>query len=388
MNIKDPKFTARLEPALRALARNPDNKLASLAERYDIEKGDLAMWLGEYNGGNKLLAAKRIDEVKQQVGGVVVTRITDKAPPAPAAVKGPGANLGKWIEDQKISLQGIAQTYIIRVAPPLAAAWLSLNKGNRNPSKAKIRRFARSIAAGKWVLNGETIKFSATGRLLDGQSRLLAIIQANTPAVLEIRGGLADLSQQAMDIGEARKGTHTLEMLGEKYPSLVSSGLRMISRWETDTLSGNKFGVSSVLENQDIPALLAKHSGLRSSVGWVVSSGHKIKHLLSQSEAAFFHYLFGLAHAKKRDVFFTALADGIGLTPTSPAYHLRERLIAERSQAAKVSPRDRLALVIKAWNAHQAGEQMSLLRFISTGESKEKFPAVAGVSSQDKKVAA
>ena len=80
MNLHDPKFTARLEPALRMLARNPQMTLAYLTRRCDLEVGDLAQWLAEFNRGERELASATIDKVKERVGGMTVT----SARPAPA----------------------------------------------------------------------------------------------------------------------------------------------------------------------------------------------------------------------------------------------------------------------------------------------------------------
>ncbi len=96
MKTTDPMFTARLEPALRKLAKFPQLSLAYLTRRCDLEQGDLAAWLSLYNGGSKVLADATIDKVNDGV------RPTPKAPsaqrPAPSASadSGAGAELGRW----------------------------------------------------------------------------------------------------------------------------------------------------------------------------------------------------------------------------------------------------------------------------------------------------
>lgn len=401
---------ARLEPALRYLATHSEAKVKDVAKKFKLKPEEIWDWLKAHNMGRRDLPVRIIDNVKagltpaalsaaskaRKDATPAIRRALDRGarepvslqpPPTPTITK-PGANLEPWLAAQGLKLRDEVQSYQVEVTPATAAAWLTLNQGNRNPSKAKIRRFAAAIKAGKWVLNGETVKFSDTGRLLDGQSRLRAIIEAGAPAVLEIRGGLADAAQQAMDIGEMRKGTHMLEMMGEKYPGILSPALRWIQRWSDGTLSGNKFGTSSVLENMEIAPMLKLHNGLRASVGWCVSAGYKVSALMPPSEAAFFHYLLGLASTSKRDSFFNALATGLGLTATHPAYLLRERLTADRASSARMAARERMALQIKAWNAHFAGEKMGQLGFRATGDNREAFPVIAGVKPAKKELAA
>jgi hypothetical protein len=405
MNIHELNTTLRCERALQTLAARPSAPLMYLEHRYDLEQGTLAAWLKEYNEGSKILNVHRIAEVKAKLGGVRTVRldrtsvaalaVIKSAPaeakpakvavkPAAAAVVRPPlltADLGKWLEAQKAEITGRAACFQVRVTPALAQSWLQLNQGNRRASQAKIRRFAAAMAAGKWTLNGESIKFSASGRLLDGQSRLQAVTLAGVPVVLEVRAGLPDLAQQSMDSGEMRRGTHTLEMLGEANASILAAALKLLWLWSKGWLDKIPFGGVRVLENSEIAPLLAQHPALRASAGWTISTGAKIDRYLLRSEAAFFHYLFGTINAEVRDAFFDAVIDGLGLTKSSPAYHLRERLALERQgEDSNSRKRMRRALVIKAWNHALAGQSCSRLVF---GED-DAFPEVDGIAAPEK----
>jgi hypothetical protein len=395
--------TAGIELALRHLADNSEKKLSIIAAKFGKQEKDLWAWLTRYNGGKKDLSHHRIDSalanetaaaapvravpaaVGERINRAVVKPERGAPPPViPVAVRPPAltSNIGRWLEQQKIPIRAQVTCYQVEVTPAIAAGWLLLNDGNRNPSKAKIRRFAAALKAGKWALNGETVKFSITGRLLDGQSRLKAIVMAGVGTVIEVRAGLPDAAQKSMDIGETRKGTHTLEMIGEKYPNILSPALRWIFRWENDALSSKQRARGedlTVLENMEIEPMLKRHAGLRASVGWCVSAGHRVAKLMPPGEAAFFHYITGQASASKRDSFFNALATGLGLNEKSPAWHLREKLQADRASTRRMNQRERLAFVIKAWNAHLAGQAMGQLVFINGGERREAFPTIAGV---------
>lgn len=400
-DVRDPKFTARCEEALRLLARR-SLPLAYLTNRFGLESGDLALWLGEFNAGSKVLKLERVDQVKAELGAVRVVRLEKASPSAvvhsapnpvpPAAGKSiaaaavspaldaPTAAIGEWLQQQRAEIVGRVNCFQVRVTPALAEAWLKFNRGNRSPSRAKIRRFAAAMAAGKWALNGETLKFSVSGRLIDGQSRLMAIVLAGVPVVLEVRAALPDGAQQSMDSGELRKGAHMLEMLGEANPVVLAAALKLVWIWRRGWLGGFAFGCSRVMENGEVGPLLAESAALKSSAGWVISDGAKADRLMPRSEGAFFHWLFGLADTAARDAFFEALCEGVGLTKFSPVYHLRERLLAERggtdNEQRKILRR---ALVIKAWNAAQAGEKMSTLAW----REGEAFPEVAGVPTPE-----
>jgi hypothetical protein len=91
MNVRDPKFTARLENALTILANQPTRSLSYLENRFELEGGDLQTWLDEFNGGLKTLRFDRIHAVKRELGGLTVTSAKAAAPapvvPPPAAAK-------------------------------------------------------------------------------------------------------------------------------------------------------------------------------------------------------------------------------------------------------------------------------------------------------------
>ena len=55
---------------------------------------------------------------------------------------------------------------------------LTKNDHNRRLSPVRIRKFADEMQNGMWVYNGESIIVSESGRLLDGQHRLHAIVDS------------------------------------------------------------------------------------------------------------------------------------------------------------------------------------------------------------------
>jgi hypothetical protein len=405
VKITDPKFTERLLPALEYLISHDGAPIAQAALVFrgkGITRADLETWSDHFLRGRKLTPA-RLYEVKQQVGllepghpskpaqppaasqspAAVASAAAKVAAPAPVATGtkvGPTSDIGRWLDGQKIPVVGRANTYLVQVTPQIAEAWLAFNQGNRKPSRTKIRRFAAAMARGQWAQNGETVKFSVSGRLLDGQSRLMAIKEAGATVVLELRAGLPDIAQQSMDSGELRSGTHTLEMLGEKYPHVLAPALKMVFLLEQGILGGGALGEKAVrtrvVENAQLAPLLERHAGLKDSVGWVMTEGLSLSNIMQHSVASFFHYVFGTIDAELRDEFFAALLSGLNLTRQSPVYHLRERLLADRAKGLVLARRrEHRALIIKAWNFTRGGEKISRLEF-AKGDT---FPEIAGI---------
>lgn len=90
------------------------------------------------------------------------------------------------------------------ITPEIAKTMLGENVNNRRISRDNVNLFAREIRNGEWRFNGEAIKFSKDGRLLDDQHRLLAVIAADKPLTTLVIRGLEDETQQTMDSGKTR----------------------------------------------------------------------------------------------------------------------------------------------------------------------------------------
>lgn len=91
-----------------------------------------------------------------------------------------------------------------KITPEMAQEYLKFNTENyRSLSKDRVISYAADMKNGRWQFNGESIKFSENGQLIDGQHRLQAIIRAGVPVdMLVIRGVKDDVD--IYDIGAQR----------------------------------------------------------------------------------------------------------------------------------------------------------------------------------------
>jgi hypothetical protein len=90
------------------------------------------------------------------------------------------------------------------IAPARAAKMLENNAGNRKPKISAISRYARYMTLGYWMLTGQPIIIADTGRLLDGQNRLMACIKAGVSFETLVVRGISEDAYKAMDQGYGR----------------------------------------------------------------------------------------------------------------------------------------------------------------------------------------
>lgn len=248
----------------------------------------------------------------------------------------------------------------IDVSPILAEKWLAKNNRNRLPRIGQVQFYANQMAAGKWRVNGEAIKFDSNGNLLDGQHRLMAVIQSGETVRVLTVFGLEPEVFSTLDQGAKRSLKDHFDLLGEKNTSVLASATRLMALYDRGDITVT--GSAAKVSGEDGMATLDRHPGLRRSAG--VMGGVTI---MARSPLAFLHYLFSQRDEGLADQFVAWLRDGEGLTRSMPVYRLREWMIRNTRNRVQPSTLDTLRAVAHAWNKTRAGESCRSLRFPVTG---------------------
>lgn len=262
----------------------------------------------------------------------------------------------------------------VKVTPELAMKWLESNDNNRNVRDAHVLKLAADMKAGKWKgRNGEAIRFDSNGRLVDGQHRLWACVEAGVPFETLLITNLAPDVYSTIGIGSPKGFADFLgPMHHEKNTTLLAAACRLVYYWQNGLLPMMRDGRQA----PTIPALeqvLREHPTIRESVNRA-SSLNQTRKLLTSSYVALIHYA-GTLEGRNATVesFLERLGSGAGLYETDPVFHLRKFLESQRGPKAgmrRAGQQHVLALTIKAWNAAKKEQKMQALRYAST----ESFP--------------
>jgi hypothetical protein len=90
------------------------------------------------------------------------------------------------------------------VTPEIAKGYLINNTDNRNKRGWWVNGLANMIKRGEWIPTHQGVAFSESGKLLDGQHRLEAIIEANIPVEMIVTFGVRDDAYKVLDNGIKR----------------------------------------------------------------------------------------------------------------------------------------------------------------------------------------
>lgn len=206
------------------------------------------------------------------------------------------------------------------ITPEKAVSWLKKNEFNRSLQATLVDHYAQQIKDGEWFLNGESIIFSDTGSLLDGQHRLHGIVKAKRPAECIVVRGVDKKAMVSINTGRSRSVADHLKMQGvecKEYLSAaaaitylsrfingkyIDSKRRVTPQWAFKYINDNK-GFLKIIKNEGTSAKLC-------------STG--VYYALS--------YLFSKINAAKADAFFHGFITGENLSGTSPILAAREQL--------------------------------------------------------------
>jgi hypothetical protein len=101
------------------------------------------------------------------------------------------------------------------ITPEAARQYLAMMGHNRAVKRQNLAHITADMAADRWQLNGEAIKFNGS-KLVDGQHRLLACIAADRSFTTLVVRGLEPEAIKVIDLGARRAVADVLHMFGDK----------------------------------------------------------------------------------------------------------------------------------------------------------------------------
>jgi hypothetical protein len=260
---------------------------------------------------------------------------------------------------------------IVKVTPVMAAHILEKNDQNRAIRQDHVDRLARDMKHGRWMINGETIKFTKDGKLLDGQHRLYAVLLSDETIDFEFVEGLPDDAMATIDTGRARGMQDVLKIGGHQYASEIAAVLRWWYNYEKKGISFKRS-----VSHRELLEVLERRDELNTLVPESITYS-RAKRLLTPGIWGFVYSGAMATSPTMAKQFAEALDGGTGLTKGSPVLTLRERMAAHQASRVKMPPVMMAAFAIKAWNAFYSGRQLSVLKWIE-GEGFPEFATAKG----------
>lgn len=223
---------------------------------------------------------------------------------------------------------------------------------NRSISPIFRDLYARSLISNDWMVTGQSIKFSAAGRLIDGQHRLAACAKSGKPLKSVVVYGLEEDVFHTFDVAINHTYARILADAGSERPKAMQSVLRNLWAYREHGLGSSKAkpghaDLDSILEEwPEIDRYADAAAGLVSSYGLTIDqliTLMAILHRIDEEKAAH---------------FFDRFKVGGGIGKGSPIWELRRTL--GKAAGERMKPWHRPAVVLMAWNSFVGGSAPKL----------------------------
>ena len=264
---------------------------------------------------------------------------------------------------------------VLKVTPAMAEKFLALNTHNRGVRAKHVDWLAYMMLKGEWHRTGEPLRFykkysSKDAVLMDGQHRLLAVVQANKTIEFEVIDELPGDSFQYMDQGRPRSAADVLHIEGYKNTNILGGIARTCYIYSVNGIEAccrvmGRGGGARKASNQEILAFVNEHAKTLEAAQKATIS--HMAHISKQySILGGCYWIFHKKAAQDTERFFTGLGEGAGLGKTSPVLHMRNVWLAQVATRKKgYRANDLFIMMIQAWNLFRDKRQV-LSREVTT----------------------
>lgn len=215
------------------------------------------------------------------------------------------------------------KTAIETVTPDKARRYLDGNYGNRAVRQGWVATLAGMILRGEWRATHQGIAFAADGRLLDGQHRLLAIIQAGKAVDIMVTRDLDDDAFRHIDGGRTRSNADRIKLIEDERENVLAVG--MMRAYLAAAVSKNSANLTvDLIENAFL--------GMADAVACVATTFRSPVRSITIAPVAAACAVYIHKHPTQGKRFVDGLVSGKDLVEKSPILALREGLLAGRIQ--------------------------------------------------------
>lgn len=243
------------------------------------------------------------------------------------------------------------------ITPRYAQQLLARNDGNRKIRQSMVNKYAAMMLSGQWVENGDVIRVGKTGRLLDGQHRLLAVVKSGAGIKCGLVTGVDEATFSTIDTGGARTTSDIVAMAGyadsNVTPGVASRLWRMLHALRSNAAAPPVYVLEVLDRWPEVEAAVRRQALARTA-----------RALLTPSVLAC-AYLYLNDIAAKPDLaeeFVTGMETGAGLESGNPILALRQRAIRMRAGRERVDLPVLWGCVVRALDAMELGQRLVVIK--------------------------
>lgn len=259
---------------------------------------------------------------------------------------------------------------VVTITPGIATAWLRCNQNNRPVRKRHVVFLANEISAGNWQVNGQAIVISNDEEVLDGQHRLMAIIEAGIPIKSLVVYGISPEAFKTIDTGAVRTGADALSL---HFPELNVGTVRCAATavtWIRQLEQGFANNCKRISNTETI-AYVAEHQSILRHADTLMGYPKDYRPLSLALGVALYE-MFARKDEERAHKFMLDLFTGENLSRTDVEMVLRVAFIRDAQRTSKLPATIKARMVIKAWNWRRRGMTDGSRQAVAVSSSDEQ----------------
>lgn len=256
------------------------------------------------------------------------------------------------------------------IFPERAQRLLEGNIDNRPVMKRHVKTLQQVIERNEFVFNGEPIIVSSSGRILDGQHRLMACVAAGMPIETLLVSGVSSNVFATIDQGKQRSCQSILQMSGEVRASRLASTLRFT--W-VFCKTGQVYDGGNQMAEAFTPTIAMQFLENNPSIRDSVQSCARFTMFPRPSLLAMLHFVMSFVDAELADEMVDIVNNG---GERHRGFNvLREAVIAARVDRVNMTSRALAAKTIRAFNAERSNKDVKIIRY----HRDASYPTIDGL---------
>ena len=243
----------------------------------------------------------------------------------------------------------IPSVSVVDISPETARQWLERNIGNRPASPSHVAKLEKAIKDGKWKMTGDPIRFSKTGKLIDGQHRLQAILNSGMTVTCVV---MRDLDDEIFDVLDSGKGRQKSDVLFIELglPVETCKVLASATGWALD-YERELFGFHGKADKVEVLEFVQANPLMIASAEYAQALPHQSP--VPRSIAAMFHFYASRRSQVGAERFLERFMIGAVEGADDNLLHLRNKCFNAKVNRRPLSRTEVLGQMIKIWNAEQ-----------------------------------
>ena len=265
------------------------------------------------------------------------------------------------------------------ITPQRAEALLANNLHNRKLSKTLVSQYTQLMQRGEWRFNGDAIRMTSDGILIDGQHRLTAIVESGIPQPYVIIRGLDAASFKTIDAGKKRSTGDMLSIAGYKGAVAgLAAGARAMFLYDSGVFwSKASQSVDWNPPSAQIIDYVDAHPEVARAFYRIHESYRYAMKLMGSGPATLALTLRERVNARVGHQFMEGIESGVTRGEDDARLLLRETLLRQRLGSRRTMHWEEVAaFTLKAMNAYFQEKPIRMLRW-KKNESMPRFDAGA-----------